>query len=228
MVFSATVLPPVFGPLMMSCRSSAVSSSSSGTIWPPVARSRFSSSGWRAAFEAQQLRSKARRNAVEVARKARPRQQAVDQRQHARAFNQTVRVAAHLPRERDKDAMNLRLLLFDEPHQLVVLLDGFERLHIDRLPRRARAVNHAGDAPLELRAHGNHEALAANGDDVVLRRILRGQLAQRRAQAFFDQLSAGAPARGECDSAPARHRRPATHRAESCARSTRRAAASSS
>ena len=30
-VFSATVLPPVFGPLIISCRSSAVNSRSSGT-----------------------------------------------------------------------------------------------------------------------------------------------------------------------------------------------------
>ena len=44
-VFSVTVLPPVFGPLIISCRASAVSSSVSGTTWPPVARKCFSSSG---------------------------------------------------------------------------------------------------------------------------------------------------------------------------------------
>ena len=53
--------------------------------------------------------------------------------------------------------------------EFVVLLDGFKRLDIDGLPRGAGAVNHAGDAPLELGANGNHEAVAANGDEVFLR-----------------------------------------------------------
>ena len=101
--------------------------------------------------------------------------------------HQALRVAAHLPRERHKDAVNLRLLFFDQPHQLVVLLDGLKRLHVHRLPRRTRAMNHARDAPLELRAHRNHKALAANGDDIVLRCAIARELAQRRAQAFFNQ-----------------------------------------
>ena len=84
--------------------------------------------------------------------------------------------------------MNLCLLFLDEPHQLIVLLNGFERLHIDSLARGTRAVNHACDAPLKLRAHRNHEALTANGNDVVLRRVFRGELAQRRAQAFLDKF----------------------------------------
>ncbi len=48
-------------------------------------------------------------------------------------------------------------------------------------------MNHAGDAPLQLRAHGNHKAVAANGDQLILRCALRGELAQRGAQAFFNQ-----------------------------------------
>ena len=109
-----------------------------------------------------------------------------------------MRVAAHLARERDKDAMNLGLLFFDQADQLVVLLDGFERLDVDRLPRRTGAVDHARDAPLELAAHGNDEAVAANGDEVFLRGAFAGELAQRGAQATLRSRAAGAPARGEC------------------------------
>ena len=47
-VLRATVLPPVFGPLMISWRSFEVSSKTRGTACPPLARRRFSSSGWRA------------------------------------------------------------------------------------------------------------------------------------------------------------------------------------
>ena len=47
-------------------------------------------------------------------------------------------------------------------------------------------MNHASDAPLELGSYGNHETLAANRNNVILRRVFRRQLAQRRAQAFLD------------------------------------------
>ena len=113
-VFSVTVLPPVLGPLMMSWRSSAVSSSVSGhDVGRPSRAGAFPAADGARLQVCNRSASKGRRHAVVVARKARPRQQAVDQRQHARAFDQAVRVAAHLARERDKDAVNLRLLFFD-------------------------------------------------------------------------------------------------------------------
>src|SRR6185312_5446594 len=97
-------------------------------------------------------------------------QQAINERKHARAGGQALRVHAHLPRESDENTMDFRLLFLEEADELVVLLDGFKRFHINRLSRRAGAVNDAGDTALKLAAHGNDEALAADGDDVVLRR----------------------------------------------------------
>ena len=121
--------------------------------------------------------------------------------------------------------MNLGLLFFEQPHQLVVLLDGLQRLDIDRQARRTRPVHHAADAPLEFAAHRNDEAVAANGDDVVLRRPFRRKLAQRGAQRSPRSLGAAGPARGECGPVREKRRRPASHRAGSCARSTPPAAA---
>ena len=152
-----------------------------------MARRRFSSSGWRPPCDRQQLCSKSRRGAVKGAREARPRQQAIHKREHSCALDQSMRVAGDLPRERDKNAVNFFLLLFDQPHQLVVLLDGLERFHIHRLPRRAGPVNHAGHAPLQLRAHGDHETFAANRNQVFLRGAFARQLAQCRAQALLNQ-----------------------------------------
>ncbi len=83
--------------------------------------------------------------------------------------------------------MNLGLLFFDEADQLVVLLDGFKRLDVDCLARRTGAVNHARDAPLQLGADGNDEAVAANGDEVFLRSAVAGKLAQGGAKAFFNE-----------------------------------------
>ena len=125
-------------------------------------------------------------HAVVVACEAGASLQAVDQGEHARAFHQRLGVAAHLAGEGDKDAVNLALLLFQQSDQFVVLLDGFQRLHINSEARRACPVHYARDAPLELCANGNHEAVAANGDDIVLRGAVRGELAQRGAKALFN------------------------------------------
>ena len=86
-------------------------------------------------FEAQRSGRDGRRNAIVVAGEAGAGLQAVNQREDARAFNQAMRIAADLAGERDKDAMNLGLLFFNQADQLVVLLDGFERLDVDRLAR---------------------------------------------------------------------------------------------
>src|SRR6185312_8953258 len=127
-----------------------------------------------------------RRNAVVGSRKASAGQQTVNQRKHASPGDEALRVRPHLAREGDEDAMDFRLFLFDEAHQLVVLLDGFKRLDVNRLSRRTGAVNHAGDAALELAAHRNDEALAADGDQFVLRGSFAGELAQSGAQALLD------------------------------------------
>ena len=88
-VFSVTVLPPVLGPLMMSWRCiGGEFQRERNNLWPPVARRCFSSSGWRAASRLQPIRRNGGRNAVVVAGKARAGQQAVDQREHARAFDE--------------------------------------------------------------------------------------------------------------------------------------------
>ena len=186
-VLSVTVLPPVLGPLMMSWRSAAVSSSVSGTTVAAGRAQMPFEQRMAGGFQAQQIGRNGRGHAVVVAGKAGAGLQAIDQRQHARAFDQAMSVAAHLAGERDKDAVNLGLLFFDQAHQFVVLLDGFQRLDVNRLPRGAGAVNHAADAPLQLGADGNDEAVAANGDEVFLGCAVLGELAQGGAQAFFDE-----------------------------------------
>ena len=70
--------------------------------------------------------------------------------------------------------------------EFVVLLDGFKGLNVDRLAGRAGAVDHARDAALELAAHGNDEAVAADGDEVFLGGAFAGELAQGGAEALFD------------------------------------------
>ena len=190
---------------MMSWRGSAVSSSVSGTTLSPFREAAFP------AADGGRLRDGAigcngGRYAVVVASKTGAGLQAIDEREDPRAFNESGGVAADLAGERNKDAMNLSLLFFDQAHQLVVLLDGFERLDVDRLSRGADAMDDAGDAALQLGANGNHEALAANGDQVFLRRAFWRACAVRSG-GFFDQtllallLAANSRSSGEALSA---------------------------
>ena len=209
-VFSATVLPPVFGPLMMSCRFSGSRPSVSGTITPPFRRSRRSSSGWRPLLH-QKLRrvvsGEGRRGALVLFCEARPRLQRIHFRQDRGARRECLRLARDLARHLHEDAMDLGLLLIEQADQLVVLLDGLERLNVDRLAAAAGAVHHAGNAPLPLRFHRDDEALAADGDQVFLRRAFTGESAQRLPQAALRWRAAAARSRGGCASGRARHRR---------------------
>ena len=65
--------------------------------------------------------------------------------------------------------MDLGLFFIQQTDELVVLLDGFERLDKDGLAGGGAAVNDAGDAALELGFDGDDETLAADGDEVLVR-----------------------------------------------------------
>ena len=67
--------------------------------------------------------------------------QPIDLGQGGRTLGDGVGLEAYLPGHGQEDAHGLGLFFFDQPHQLVVLLDGLERLQVDRLP--ARTGRHA-------------------------------------------------------------------------------------
>ena len=78
--------------------------------------------------------------------------------------------------------MNLGLLFVEQAHQFVVLLDGFEGLDEDGLSAGAGAVDHALDAAFLLDFDGDHETLAADGDQFVLGGAAVGKAAEIAAQ----------------------------------------------
>ena len=65
--------------------------------------------------------------------------------------------------------MHLRLLLIEQPYQLVILLNRLQRLDENSLSAGARAMNHAADLAFELRLDGNDKTLATHRDQLVLR-----------------------------------------------------------
>src|SRR5207244_11872547 len=77
-----------------------------------------------------------------------------------------------------QDAMNLSLLFLQQSHELVILLNGFQRLDKNRLPARTRSMNYTLHSPLLLDFHRDDEALTPNGDEILLNRSAFGQSAQ--------------------------------------------------
>ena len=68
--------------------------------------------------------------AVVVTGEAGAGQERVDESEDASAFDESCGIATYLASEGDEDAVNFFLLLFEEADELVVLLDGFERLYV--------------------------------------------------------------------------------------------------
>ena len=96
------------------------------------------------------------------------------------------RVDADVSRHGGEDAMDFGLLVFEQLDEGVVLLDGFEGLDVDGLAGGACSVDDARDAALEFRFDGDDEALAANGDKVLLRCSFLAEASQGCAKAVFD------------------------------------------
>ena len=86
----------------------------------------------------------------------------------------------------DEDAVDLGLFFVEEADEFVVLLDGFEGFDEDGLAGGRRAVDDAGDVALELGFDGDDEAVAANGDEVVLGAAAFAEAAEGFAEALFD------------------------------------------
>ena len=82
--------------------------------------------------------------------------------------------------------MDLALLVFEQADQFVVLLDGFQRLDEDGLAAGAGSVDDALDAALLLGFDGDDEAVATDGDQLVLQGVAVGEAAEIAAQRLLD------------------------------------------
>ena len=195
-VFSATVLPPVFGPVMTSTRVGGISMMSTGTSAPSgslatVVRSHARptpgiSSGWRAARSSRRPSVDERRlDAVDDRSRSAPSPAA----RRARSPTSTSRCRSSARRaervgQRQQDAPDLLGLLLLERDDVVVDLDRAERLEKQARAARRAAVHDARNRGAVLGAHHQHVAAVALGDDLllqVLRRVLAAQVRLERA-----------------------------------------------
>ena len=82
--------------------------------------------------------------------------------------------------------MDFGLFIIEQADEVVVLLDGFERFHEDGLSAGTGSVDDALDAALLFDFDRNDEALAADGDELVLDGAAFGQFAEVAAERFLD------------------------------------------
>ena len=183
-VFSATVLPPVFGPLMTSTVSSPPSASVIGTAARPCGRSVASSTGLRADSSRSEFPAvNSGIDAIELPRKSRARENRIEMRDgRGRALR-----AGRARRARGwsalQNARDFGRFFLAELHQAIIQINRLKRLDEHRLPRRARRVHHARNAAAIGSAHRNHEAVVAQRDVVLARRFAA------RAQDAFERLA---------------------------------------
>ena len=86
----------------------------------------------------------------------------------------------------EEDAVDLALLVFEKADEFVVLLDGFEGLDEDGLAAGAGAVDDALDPALLLGFDGDDEAVATDGDQLILEGVAFGEAAEIAAQRILD------------------------------------------
>ena len=162
-VFSATVLPPAFGPVMASPRCPGRSSRSMGTTARPLRRR----SGWRAASSrtsspprAGRVQSCRRANAAAAPSASASRQRDLERLQcRRRVTNPRGQLGAY--------AAFLGLLGLGGEEQAVVELDGEQRFDEDRLVGLGAVLHHALEGPRGGGADGHDVASVPHRDVLV-------------------------------------------------------------
>ena len=176
-VLSATVLPPVFGPV--------ISRTVAGGITLIVTGTGRASSGCRAASSSN-APSVDSAGSIAVDRLGEPGPR-LDDVELARRLDRPLHVvaaAAERVGQRQQDAQDLFMLLFFERDDVVVDFDRAERLEKQAGAARRRAVDDAGNGAAMLGLDDEHVAAVPLGDDLVLqilRRVLAAQVRLERA-----------------------------------------------
>src|ERR1051326_649160 len=117
-------------------------------------------------------RTQAWDHASEIDGKPRLRKQQLDSSDRCDGCADLCAAGSQVLRELAQDAVHFALLFFAETYQLVVQVDGFERLDEQRVSGSTGPMNDAGDLALLPRHHRHNEAIVSNGDEIFLQRAV--------------------------------------------------------
>ena len=116
----------------------------------------------------QQAVAEARHDAIEIGGEARLGEDHLELRHGDQRLPDGVAVPAQAVRHFEQDAVDFASLLFGEAHQLVIQVDGFERLDEERVAAGAGAVDDAVELAALPGDDRHHEALVADRDELLL------------------------------------------------------------
>src|SRR5580700_7614348 len=85
--------------------------------------------------------------------------------------------------------MHFAQLFFVETDELVIEVDGFERLDKERLAAAAGSVDDAFDAALAPGHNRNYKAIVADGDEILLQSAVFAMGAEEALQRFLNQVT---------------------------------------
>src|SRR5947209_11471103 len=135
---------------------------------------------------AREIRAETRHDAIEIYRKFGLAKQQLEAAERIHRRRDLAGVLAQQIRELAQNAVHFPELFFAQADQFVIEIDGFERLHKQRVPAAAGAVNDPVRLALLARHHRHHETIVADRDEVFLQRAV---LAMRPQEAFKRDLN---------------------------------------
>ena len=144
-----------------------------------------SRSGWRASRNSKPL-AEARNDGIVIEREGGFGEDAIERGQRFDAGGDFGCVGAQRFGDFGEDALDFAQLVFAQADELVVEVDGFERLEKERAAGAARAVNDAVDAAFLSGDDGHDVAVFADGDEVFLERAIGAMRAQESFERFLD------------------------------------------
>ena len=132
--------------------------------------------------------AEARDDAIEIVGERRLAEDQLQFRHGDQRLADGIAVGAQAVGHLEQDAVDLAHLLFGEAHQFVVEVDGLERLDEERVAAGTGGVDHAIDLAALSGDHRDHEALVADGDELLLQHAFLAVGAQEALQRFLDRL----------------------------------------
>ena len=136
----------------------------------------------------QQPLAEARNGAIELDGEARLGEDQFELAHGDQGLADGIGVAAQAVGHLAQDAVDLAGLFLGQPHQLVVQVDGFERLDEQRVAAGAGAVDHAVQLAALPGDDRHHEALVADGDELLLQDAFFAVRFQEALERFLDGL----------------------------------------
>src|SRR5689334_16390404 len=133
--------------------------------------------------------AEARNHAAEIGSELSFREQQLQARQSLNRGCDLIRAFAEARCELAQQPVDLPQFLFAQTDQLVIELNGLQRLYEHGVAAAARSMDYSVDAALASGDDRNHEAIVADGHEIFLKRAVFLVRAQEALERGLDQVT---------------------------------------